>query len=181
MEIMGVDVLYGGAVVVGWLGLSYLFWVFVARPMFKRWIKSTILGMLTHPDKDVKLAIDTMFSFAWAWFLTPAETGRVIKTKDEEGNETETKEALSPYQQIIAESARLIMGKINAGLGGTTTKMKNVLMQSASESGTGVSTAAATAATRGNFGPILAEIILPKVVDRLKKRDDTSSNQGGQW
>lgn len=180
MELFGIDVIYIIATGIAWFLGSYLFWVFVARPMFKKWVKSTILLMVTEPDADTKLAINSMFTLGWNWFLTPVETGKIIKQKDEEGNEIEVKEALSPYNQLIGESARIIFMKFKAQTGGMNAKLQADLsgvMQDAS--GLGLSPAAMKAAMKGNIGPAVAEVGLPKLLEYLNKRKDNISTGGG--
>ena len=141
--------------------------------------KKAILRALREPDEEINAALSNLVTFAWNWFLTPVETGRTVKTKDEEGQETEVKEMLSPYQQIIAESGRLMLAKLNAATGGTVTKMKNILENSAAETGVGVSTAARNAAARGNLGPLITEIVLPRIMERFKK--PPVNEGGGGW
>lgn len=183
MELFEIDVIYIIATGIAWFIGSYLFWVFVARPMFKKWVKSTILLMVTEPDADTKLAINSMFTLGWNWFLTPVETGRVIKQKDEEGNETEVKEAVSPYNQLISETARIIFYKFKAQTGGMNAKLQADLSGLALESaGLGISPAAMKAIMKGNFGPAIAEVGFPKIlefINNINKKKDISHQGGG--
>lgn len=128
MQIFGFEVWTLAATGIAWLAVSYLFWKLVAGPMMKKWIKSTIINMLSTPDKETTFAINAIFGHGWNWFITPAKTGNKVKVKDETGEIVETDEIKSPYEMIIAESTRMIFNKFKASKGGATAQLGNALV-----------------------------------------------------
>jgi len=181
MQILGVDVLYIAGATVGWLTLSYLFWVLVARPMFKKWVKGTILLMVTEPDEDTKRAINSLFTLGWNWFLTPVNTGRTVKQTDDEGNSQEVPEVQSPYQQMIGESTRILFMKFKGMKGGDATKLAAELSGITDGNPLGLSPAAMKALLKGQIGPAVMEVGMPKLMELLNKKKDDINTGGGKW
>lgn len=128
MELFGYDlttILVAGA---AWLSISYLFWVFVARPMFKKWTKATIVNMLKDPDREVIAAINdltaAMLPGIWNWFLTAEiKTGKVIENEDG----TKTEETTTPYASLINSTATIFFKKLS-GMKGGAMKGANALL-----------------------------------------------------
>jgi len=181
MEVLGVDVLYIAGATLGWLTLSYLFWVLVARPMFKKWVKGTILLMVTEPDEDTKTAINSLFTLGWNWFLTPVKTGKTIKQTDDEGNSQEVPEVLSPYQQMIAESSRILFMKFKGMTGGSKTQLQNELSGLTEGNPLGLSPAALKALLKGQIGPAVMEVGMPKLMEFFNKKKDNINTGGTGW
>lgn len=128
MELFGYDLLTIAAAGAAWLSVSYLFWVFVARPMFKKWTKSTIINMLKDPDGEVVSAINdltnVMLPTIWNWFLTSEiKTGKIIENED--GIKTE--ETTTPYASLINSTATIFFKKLS-GMKGGAMKGANALL-----------------------------------------------------
>ena len=172
------------AILLGGLG-SLVLWLVLGPLMtgygFKRLVRKAFEG--DPKAQEVFFQVGGLF-ISWA-STQQMKTGRKIKVatdeKDADGNAVlkEIDEVLTPVQMIAQTVGTYVIQKAKGSMGGTTTKMKNVLMESAAESGLGVSGAAANAAARGNFAPLLAEIVLPKVIDTLKKRKENTDSSGG--
>ena len=128
MEVFGYDVLTILLAGAAWLSISYLFWVFVARPMFKKWTKSTIINMLKDPDGEVIAAIndltEVMLPGIWNWFLTSEiKTGKIIENEDG----TKTEETTTPYASLINSTATIFFKKLS-GMKGGAMKGANALL-----------------------------------------------------
>lgn len=128
MEIFGYDLLTIAVAGAAWLSISYLFWVFVARPMFKKWTKSTIINMLKDPDGEVVSAINdltnVMLPTIWNWFLTAEiKTGKIIENEDG----TKTEETTTPYASLINSTATILFKKFS-GMKGGAMKGANALL-----------------------------------------------------
>jgi len=181
MEILGFDVLYIVGATLGWLTLSYLFWVLVARPMFKKWVKSTIVMMISEPDADTKAAINGLFTLGWNWFVTPVNTGKTVKQTDDEGNSQEVPEVQSPYQQMIGESTRILFMKLKGMRGGDATKLAAELSGITDGNPLGLSPAAMKALLKGQIGPAIMEVGLPKLMEHLNTKKDAINSGGAKW
>jgi len=94
----------------------------------------------------------------------------------------EKDEILSPIQLIARTIGSYVIMKFKGSVGGTKYQMKQMLMDEAAETGIGLSPAALTALARGKVGPALAEVGLPFIMDKLKKKDNALNTQdGGKW
>jgi len=119
MQILGLDLLYIIAVGLAWIIGSVVMYIFVLRPLFKRWVKNTITSMLSDPDDEVVAAmgelVTRMVPMAWNWFLTAEiKTGKKVQTEDG----TEVDEITTPYQSLLQATAKAIYSKFVSGKGG---------------------------------------------------------------
>jgi len=94
----------------------------------------------------------------------------------------EVDEILSPIQLMARTIGSYVIMKFKGSVGGTKNQMKQMLMDEAAETGIGLSPAALQALARGKVGPALAEVGLPFIMDKLKKKDGALNTQdGGKW
>jgi len=92
----------------------------------------------------------------------------------------EKDEVLSPIQLMARTIGSYVIMKFKGSVGGTKNQMKQMLMDEAAETGIGLSPAALQALARGKVGPALAEVGLPFVMEKLKKKSGESTTSG-EW
>jgi len=92
----------------------------------------------------------------------------------------EVNEVLSPIQLMARTIGSYVIMKFKGSVGGTKNQMKQMLMDEAAETGVGLSPAALQALSRGKVGPALAEVGLPFVMEKLKKKSGDLSTSG-EW
>jgi hypothetical protein len=93
----------------------------------------------------------------------------------------EINEVLSPIQLMARTIGSYVIMKFKGSVGGTKNQMKQMLMDEAAETGLGLSPAALAALSRGKFGPALAEVGLPFIMDKIKKGSANSGDQSGNY
>jgi hypothetical protein len=110
-------------------------------------------------------------------------TGEKIKVAtdkvDEEGKPIykEVNEVLSPIQLMARTIGNYVLMKFKGSIGGTKNQVKQMFVDSMAETGGGPSPAALQALSRGNIGPLIAEVGLPYLTEALNKRKGGINNQ----
>lgn len=180
MELLGYDlttILVAGA---AWLSISYLFWVFVARPMFKKWTKSTIVNMLKDPDGEVVGAItdltNVMLPSIWNWFLTAEiKTGKVIENDDG----TKTEETTTPYASLINSTATIFFKKLSGAKGGVMKGMNAALGEVVGDEGAPFLSMLAPPKGVDPMMWRLQQLVSPLIEQKIKSMLDNTNSSGG--
>jgi len=126
---------------------------------------------------------DILIAYAAEPRIDTGETIRVATDKvDAEGKPIyiEQKEILSPIQLLARTIGSYVMMKFKGSVGGTKNQVKQMFMDSMSETGGGPPPAALQALSRGNIGPMIAEIGMPYVQELLNKKKGAINTQGGE-
>lgn len=88
---------------------SYLMWKWIGPKVLERTLRARMGPILIE------------------WFLTPQyETGKMKKIRDDEGEESEVKEILSPLDLIIKQSGDILYQKLMGKMGGDVRKRQAV-------------------------------------------------------
>ena len=104
--------------VAGGLG-SLVMWMVVGRKLILKYAGEAVINRITNPDEETMKAMNAMMSLGWDWFLTAKiPTGRKIKVTSDDGEVTETEEALSPYVMIMRETGRQLIQQFKGLKGG---------------------------------------------------------------
>lgn len=95
----------------------------------------------------------------------------------------EKDEVLSPIQLMARTIGSYVIMKFKGSVGGTKNQLQRIVTDSIVESGGSPSPAALSAAARGNYGPLITEMALPYVMDRVQKLKNKSgeSTTSGEW
>jgi len=95
-------------------GLVTLLFAFLGSYVMWKWI---------GPEVFEETLRARMGPILMGWFLTPQyETGKMRKIKDDEGEESEVKEVLSPLALIIKDAGELLYAKLMGKMGGDARK-----------------------------------------------------------
>jgi len=153
-----------------------------SRKALVRWIEEAAEGDSVARESLFKL-FDSMIIYASTREIKTGEKIKVATDKtDAEGKPImkEMDEVLSPIQLLARTIGSYVIMKFKGSVGGTKNQMKQMLMDEAAETGIGLSPAALQALARGKVGPALAEVGLPFVMEKLKKKP-TDVYTSGEW
>jgi len=162
--------------VVLWLSTTVISWLYIIPYFFRKYVKSTIVEMLSAPDPVTKNAIAALSKEI---LFCPIETGK--KLKDEEGNET--MEVMPLYRYMAREFSNFMVMKFKGMRGGTVTQAGADLVES---------DPALMALVQGGLGPRkgqttvewLLERAAPQITDMVMaklKKGGGDIGSGGQW
>ena len=163
------------AVVVAWLAGKR------SRQALQRLVHEAATG-----DEEATKFLYELGDVLIVWASTERiKTGEKVKVAtdkvDAEGKTIfkEVDEVLSPIQILARTIGSYVIMKFKGSVGGTKNQVKQMFVDSMAESGGGPSPAALQALARGNIGPMIAELGMPYLMERLKKKGDVINTQGG--
>jgi len=95
--------------------------------LFFAFMGSYVMWRIAGPKVLEKTLRARMGPILLEWFLTPSfETGKTKKIKDEDGEETEVKEILSPLDLIIKNAGEIFYSKLMGKMGGDVRKREAI-------------------------------------------------------
>jgi len=161
---------------------SLFMWLFVGRKIVLKYAGEAVINSINNPDDNVKTALHNLMAQVWEWFLTPSiTTGKTIK--DEEGREKP--EIISPFENLASEIGRIAQLRI-AGMLGVDKKQKKVMSEAiqrdilnnpelANELQHMLPTAFEIAMKKGDYAPLLIQMIAPALQKFINKKGDTTT------
>lgn len=166
---------------------SLLMWLVVGPVMtgygFKRLVRKAAEGDPKSLETFYHVG-DLLIRWASDERIKTGEKTKVATDKvDAEGKTIykEVDEVLSPIQMMARVIGSYILMKFKGSVGGTKNQMKQMLMDEAAETGIGLSPAALNALARGKVGPALAEVGLPFIMERIKKKPGDLNTGDGNY
>jgi len=163
---------------------SLLMWLVIGPVMtgygFKRLVRRAAEGDQAALETFYHVG-DLLIKWAADERIRTGEKTKVATDKvDAEGKTIykEVDEVLSPIQLMARTIGSYVIMKFKGSVGGTKNQMKQMLMDEAAETGVGLSPAALQALARGKVGPALAEVGLPFIMEKIKKKPGDLNSAG---
>jgi len=175
-------------IALGALG-SLFMWLVIGPVMtgygFKRLVRKAAEGDPKSLETFYHVG-DLLISWAAQERIKTGEKVKIATDKvDAEGKPIykEVDEVLSPIQLMARTIGNYVMMKFKGSIGGTKNQVKQMFVDSMAETGSGPSQAALTALSRGNIGPLIAEVGMPYVQELLNKKKAGINTQesGAKW
>jgi len=178
------------AILLGGLG-SLVLWLILGPIMTGYGFKKLVQKAIDGDEKSMQV-FENVGDLLMHWATTKKyETGKIIKIdsgeKDADGRPVliEAKESLTPIESLTKSIGTFAFEKARSSAAGVKSQLGAQFQNELREMGLGPSPQAIAAAARGNIGPLAAEVVLPFVLDKLKKRNITQDGdtgaQGGWW
>jgi len=160
---------------------SLFMWLFVGRKIVLKYAGEAVINAINEPDDRTKTAFSNLMGMAWEWFVTPSiRTGK----EDEDGNP----EVISPFTNMVRETGRYLQLRI-AGALGVDKKKKETLERAIQMDLTNNPDLAGVlqqmlphayelAVKKGDYGPLLLQMISPMLQKFINTKKDNVSNTG---
>jgi len=149
-----------------------------------RYVGRAFLSWLDGIDEDeeAQAVLEKLFMLMFTWVgSAQIKTGNKVKVKDEDGNETEKEEVLTPVDLLARVITTMFWNKYRASLGSVKVQLDRVIREEAGALGGDgmLSPSALIGLSKGKFGPALGELALQYMPKRKSSNGDTSSGGGG--
>lgn len=174
----GLDLTTAIFLIVLWLLSTVVSWMFIIPYFFKRYVKNTIVEMLSSPDEVTKQAIAAL---SIQILFSPIKTGK--KVKDEDGKEHD--EVLPLYRFMGRELSNYFMMKLKGMRGGTINQAGADLVEA---------DPTLSALVSGGFGPRKGQTSMEWVMEQAMMRlmpviekkmgevlNKTGNNASSEW
>lgn len=173
-------------IALGALG-SLFMWLVIGPVMtgygFKRLVRKAAEGDQKSLETFYHVG-DLLIKWAADERIPTGQTVKIATDKTDEQGQIiykEVKEVLSPIQLMARTISNYVMMKFKGSAGGTKNQIKQMLMDEAAETGTGLSPAALSDLSRGKPLRALAEVLGPKVGEIIYKSKANSGDQSGNY
>jgi hypothetical protein len=166
--------------------------------------KQALLKALQYPDEETEDAIFNLLDMSWSWLTdqnkmaqmwnwvmtSQIETGNVIKTTNDAGEETSTKETITPFISICRGISQYVKMTVLGKSGGDKAKEQEFMRAVAADlqdpnnplggvMRSALPSALLKAQKTGDYGPIIQLVLGNYLGDWLKKRQAQPPQQHG--